>query len=134
MAASSFFSTTSIVTTITLVLLVLLMGSSSAELSTNFYSKSCPKLFSTVKSVVQSAVSEEKRMGASLVRLFFHDCFVNVLPLILDFLIPSTHTHINIHVHKWVFTFCWAHLVYVTTYTNSRNYYSLSTFYLSWFC
>ncbi|KAL3752494.1 hypothetical protein ACJRO7_013192 [Eucalyptus globulus] len=52
-------------------------GSASAQLSTNFYSKSCPNGLSTVKSVVQSAVSKERRMGASLLRLFFHDCFVN---------------------------------------------------------
>lgn len=56
---------------------VLFMGSCSAQLSPNFYSKSCPKLFGTVRSVVQSAVSKEPRMGASLLRLFFHDCFVN---------------------------------------------------------
>ncbi|KAJ8542052.1 hypothetical protein K7X08_016918 [Anisodus acutangulus] len=63
---------------IVLFLLVsLLIGSSSAQLSTNFYSKSCPKLYQTVKSTVQSAINKETRMGASLLRLFFHDCFVN---------------------------------------------------------
>ncbi|KAM7494738.1 hypothetical protein LguiB_029347 [Lonicera macranthoides] len=60
-----------------LAFLVLFMGISSAQLSTNFYSKSCPKLFPTVKSTVQTAISKEARMGASLLRLFFHDCFVN---------------------------------------------------------
>jgi peroxidase len=29
-----------------------------------------------VRSVVSSAVASDPRMGASLVRLFFHDCFV----------------------------------------------------------
>ncbi|CAL9127834.1 unnamed protein product, partial [Musa textilis] len=62
----------------TLALVVLLLlGSSSAQLSTSYYSSSCPDLFSTVSSVVQSAISKERRMGASLLRLFFHDCFVN---------------------------------------------------------
>ncbi|KAJ7965111.1 Peroxidase [Quillaja saponaria] len=61
----------------TLVLLVLFIGSTNGQLSTNFYSSSCPKLFDTVKSSVQSAISKETRMGASLLRLFFHDCFVN---------------------------------------------------------
>ncbi|KAK2982781.1 hypothetical protein RJ640_025197 [Escallonia rubra] len=60
-----------------LLVLVLLMGSSSAQLSADFYSKTCPKVLGTVKSVVESAVSKEKRMGASLLRLHFHDCFVN---------------------------------------------------------
>ncbi|KAA8543677.1 hypothetical protein F0562_021577 [Nyssa sinensis] len=58
------------------VILVFFMGTSSA-LSTNFYSKTCPKLFNTIQSEVESAVSKEERMGASLLRLFFHDCFVN---------------------------------------------------------
>ncbi|XVF82009.1 hypothetical protein PTKIN_Ptkin16aG0008500 [Pterospermum kingtungense] len=62
---------------LTFLLLVLLLGSSNAQLSKDFYSKSCPKLFSTVKSTVQSAINKETRMGASLLRLFFHDCFVN---------------------------------------------------------
>ncbi|XP_022872388.1 peroxidase P7 [Olea europaea var. sylvestris] len=62
---------------ICLAILVILIGNSSAQLSTGFYSTSCPNLFSTVKSAVQSAISKEARMGASLLRLFFHDCFVN---------------------------------------------------------
>ncbi|PSS14177.1 Peroxidase [Actinidia chinensis var. chinensis] len=71
--ASSSFSMLAFV----LLLLVLLVDSSSTHLSTNFYYKTCPKLFTTVKSVVHSAVAKEKRMGASLLRLHFHDCFVN---------------------------------------------------------
>ncbi|KAJ4978639.1 hypothetical protein NE237_009419 [Protea cynaroides] len=65
------------ISTLSLLLLLLLVGSSSAQLSTNYYSKTCSNVESTVKSVVQSAISKEKRMGASLLRLFFHDCFVN---------------------------------------------------------
>lgn len=57
--------------------LFLIMGSSSAQLSTDYYSKSCPNVFDTVKSQVHSAIVRETRMGASLLRLFFHDCFVN---------------------------------------------------------
>ncbi|KAL9418701.1 hypothetical protein AB3S75_036620 [Citrus x aurantiifolia] len=61
----------------TLALLVVVMGSTNAQLSTNFYANTCKNLLPTVKSVVQSAISKEARMGASLLRLFFHDCFVN---------------------------------------------------------
>ncbi|XP_040996266.1 peroxidase P7-like [Juglans microcarpa x Juglans regia] len=75
MAASSSSSSPSPI--FTLAFLLLFMGSINAQLSTGFYSSSCPKLFSTVKSTVQSAISKETRMGASLLRLFFHDCFVN---------------------------------------------------------
>ncbi|XP_010543687.1 PREDICTED: peroxidase 52 [Tarenaya hassleriana] len=48
-----------------------------AQLTTNFYSSSCPNLLSTVRSAMQSAVNREARAGASILRLFFHDCFVN---------------------------------------------------------
>ncbi|CAL5366484.1 unnamed protein product [Camellia sinensis] len=65
---------------VALAFLMLFIGSSSAQLSPTFYSKSCPNLFTTVKSAVQSAISKEARMGASLLRLFFHDCFVNAAP------------------------------------------------------
>ncbi|KAJ8624537.1 hypothetical protein MRB53_033067 [Persea americana] len=58
-------------------LLVVFLGSSSAQLSTSYYSKTCPNVFSAVKSTVQSAISNERRIGASLLRLHFHDCFVN---------------------------------------------------------
>ncbi|MQL92132.1 hypothetical protein Taro_024755 [Colocasia esculenta] len=59
------------------VLLLFLTGGNSAQLSPGFYSQSCPGVFAAVKSIVQAAISKETRMGASLVRLFFHDCFVN---------------------------------------------------------
>ena len=38
---------------------------------------SCPSALSTIKSAVESAVSSEARMRASLLRHNFHDCFVN---------------------------------------------------------
>ncbi|MED6156049.1 Peroxidase 52 [Stylosanthes scabra] len=59
-----------------LVVLVVL-GSANAQLSKDFYSSSCPKLLDTVKCTVEAAIAKETRMGASLLRLFFHDCFVN---------------------------------------------------------
>ena len=73
---SSSFSSSAIVA---LAVLLLLTGTSSANLSKNFYSKTCPNVFNTVKSVVKSAVVREPRIGASIVRLFFHDCFVQVI-------------------------------------------------------
>ncbi|KAG9444546.1 hypothetical protein H6P81_015886 [Aristolochia fimbriata] len=53
-----------------------LFNGSFGQLSSNFYSSSCPKALSTIQSAVKSAVAKEKRMGASLLRLHFHDCFV----------------------------------------------------------
>nr|GMD25332.1 peroxidase 4-like isoform X5 [Ipomoea batatas]GMD27185.1 peroxidase 4-like isoform X5 [Ipomoea batatas] len=64
---------------VAIVLIVaVFFGSSSAQLSTKFYSKSCPMLFGTIKSIIKSSVNKEKRMGASLLRLHFHDCFVQL--------------------------------------------------------
>jgi hypothetical protein len=77
--SSSSTSFSSYMVSVTLALLLIYTSSSSAHLSTDFYDKSCPQLFGTVKSVVQSAIAKERRMGASLVRLFFHDCFVKVI-------------------------------------------------------
>jgi peroxidase len=59
-------------------LLLALAGTSSAQLSTGFYSHSCPGVYGAVKSVMKAAIAREKRMGASILRLFFHDCFVQV--------------------------------------------------------
>ncbi|KAI4339143.1 hypothetical protein MLD38_024114 [Melastoma candidum] len=55
----------------------LLAMSASSQLTTDFYYHSCPKVFQAIMPVVRSAIQKEARMGASLLRLFFHDCFVN---------------------------------------------------------
>ncbi|KAF5207543.1 Peroxidase [Thalictrum thalictroides] len=48
-----------------------------AQLSVGFYATTCPSVFDTVRTATLSAINTEARMGASLIRLFFHDCFVN---------------------------------------------------------
>ncbi|XP_021904126.1 peroxidase 4-like isoform X1 [Carica papaya] len=60
------------------LILIVLVGSRSiyAQLSPDFYSHSCPELFPTVKSTMEAAINREGRLGASILRLFFHDCFV----------------------------------------------------------
>jgi peroxidase len=52
----------------------------NAKLSTKFYAKTCPSVEAIVRAVMAPAVTAEPRMGASIIRLFFHDCFVNVSP------------------------------------------------------
>ncbi|KAJ3692909.1 hypothetical protein LUZ60_012004 [Juncus effusus] len=51
-------------------------NSSQSQLTTNYYDYSCPQALPIVRSVIQDAVAKECRMAASLVRLHFHDCFV----------------------------------------------------------
>lgn len=61
-----------------LCVLSLLALAARAQLSPNFYAKTCPNLQTVVRSAMSQAVAKEARMGASILRLFFHDCFVNV--------------------------------------------------------
>ncbi|ESW19494.1 hypothetical protein PHAVU_006G129800 [Phaseolus vulgaris] len=48
----------------------------NAQLSPTFYNETCPTLSDIVFSVVSNASLTDPRIGASLVRLHFHDCFV----------------------------------------------------------
>ncbi|XP_058111094.1 peroxidase RIP1-like [Magnolia sinica] len=47
----------------------------NAQLDPGFYDKVCPQALPTIQAVVEQAVAREQRMGASLLRLHFHDCF-----------------------------------------------------------
>ncbi|XP_030474604.1 peroxidase 40 [Syzygium oleosum] len=49
----------------------------ASPLSTTFYENTCPEAEVIIFSWVERAVSEDPRMAASLLRLHFHDCFVN---------------------------------------------------------
>lgn len=53
-------------------------GLKSFGLSPGFYSQSCPQADDIVMSVLKNAISKDPRMAASLLRLHFHDCFVQV--------------------------------------------------------
>ncbi|PRQ34725.1 putative peroxidase [Rosa chinensis] len=59
------------------LVLLFLFSIASAQLSSDYYATRCPKALSTVRTAVINAVVKEHRMGASLLRLHFHDCFVN---------------------------------------------------------
>ena len=49
-----------------------------AQLSPTFYDATCPRALDTIRTSIRRAVSRERRMAASLIRLHFHDCFVQV--------------------------------------------------------
>ncbi|OVA05090.1 Plant peroxidase [Macleaya cordata] len=57
-------------------LFLLITPLSHAQLSLSFYDKTCSSVLDIVKSTVRSAINRDKRMGAKLIRMFFHDCFV----------------------------------------------------------
>ncbi|KAM3293333.1 hypothetical protein ACQJBY_036725 [Aegilops geniculata] len=58
------------------LILAVVAGGASAQLSSGFYSRSCPGMLKAVRSALRPAIARERRVGASIVRLFFHDCFV----------------------------------------------------------
>ena len=62
-----------------LVLLCVAAASpSSASLSFNFYAASCPAAEVIVSNTVRSASSSDPTVPGKLLRLVFHDCFVEV--------------------------------------------------------
>ncbi|KAL5765152.1 hypothetical protein ACOSQ2_017746 [Xanthoceras sorbifolium] len=50
---------------------------STAQLSPTFYAKTCPNVSSIVRRVIEQTQTNDPRIGAKLIRLHFHDCFVN---------------------------------------------------------
>ncbi|XP_029125265.1 peroxidase 15-like [Cajanus cajan] len=55
---------------------VLLLGPSNAQLDNSFYKDTCPRVHSIVREVVRNVSKSDPRILASLIRLHFHDCFV----------------------------------------------------------
>ena len=56
------------------------VGSSpTSKLTPHYYDASCPSLPLLVRASMTTAVQREARMAASIIRLFFHDCFVQVM-------------------------------------------------------
>eukprot|EP00258_Populus_trichocarpa_P013557 XP_002324654.3 peroxidase 25 [Populus trichocarpa] len=59
------------------VLVVFVMALSvESQLNTGFYSSSCPKAEAIVRSTVESYFKKDPTIAAGLLRLHFHDCFV----------------------------------------------------------
>ncbi|KAK9185198.1 hypothetical protein WN943_025553 [Citrus x changshan-huyou] len=58
------------------MLLLIISTQSEAQLSPTFYDATCPSALNTIRTGIRNAVSRERRMSASLIRLHFHDCFV----------------------------------------------------------
>ncbi|KAJ7959566.1 Peroxidase [Quillaja saponaria] len=75
-------------TTYKFLLLILIVTSAvfgvNAKLSTNYYSSTCPKIQSIVEEGIIKAIKNETRIGASLLRLHFHDCFGCDASVLLD--------------------------------------------------
>ncbi|KAK9723653.1 hypothetical protein RND81_05G015800 [Saponaria officinalis] len=59
------------------VLILCLTSITQAQLSGNFYGNRCPELRMIVGTLVQWTVDNDPRVAAEMLRLHFHDCFVN---------------------------------------------------------
>ncbi|KAM1055220.1 hypothetical protein FF1_028804 [Malus domestica] len=66
----------SIVATIFVLVTTSVLGNST-QLSSTFYDTTCPNVTSIIRGVVEQAQRNDTRVGAKLIRLHFHDCFVN---------------------------------------------------------
>lgn len=67
---------------------------SHEELTPDFYNEVCPQALPIIHSIVLQKLNMKPRMGAHLLRLHFHDCFVNV----------KYHIHIHLHtiIHRTI--------------------------------
>lgn len=50
-----------------------------AQLKTGFYSSSCPSAETIIRSTVVSYFNKDPTIAPGLLRLHFHDCFVQVI-------------------------------------------------------
>ncbi|KAL6220113.1 hypothetical protein ACLB2K_007870 [Fragaria x ananassa] len=60
-----------------IIFLLHITTGATADLLTGYYSGVCPKAESIVRDVMKKALIREPRSLASVMRLQFHDCFVN---------------------------------------------------------
>ena len=66
---------------VVMLLLLFMSSASQSQLSSTFNENACPNALSTIRAAIRTAIASERRMAASLIRLHFHDCFVQILVL-----------------------------------------------------
>lgn len=74
---------------IRLILLMVLIsvGRGEGQLVENFYSRTCPNVEAIVKQAVFTKLSQAKDTIPATLRLFFHDCFIEVCSLVTKLLL-----------------------------------------------
>lgn len=80
------------------------------QLRRGFYSESCPAAESTVRKVIQRAMVKDPRSPASVMRLQFHDCFVNVFLFLVLYYASSFYC---CFFGLYVFTLFFLHFFFV---------------------
>ncbi|XP_042515560.1 peroxidase 15-like [Macadamia integrifolia] len=74
---SSSSTTLTVVAALLILCMSMLIRGSAAQLDPYFYEETCPDVFGIVEDIIEQASQTDPRVGASLIRLHFHDCFVN---------------------------------------------------------
>ncbi|KFK23473.1 hypothetical protein AALP_AAs67539U000600 [Arabis alpina] len=77
MQFASSSSSTWTITLVTLGCIMLLASLSDAQLTPTFYDSSCPSVTNIVRDTIVDELRSDPRIAASILRLHFHDCFVN---------------------------------------------------------
>lgn len=67
-----------------ILLFELIFGFSNAQLQVGFYNEVCPEAESIVTGFVKDAANSNPQIPAIMLRLHFHDCFVEVLSFSLS--------------------------------------------------
>lgn len=81
---------------LSLVISLLALAAHGQLSGERFYQSSCPSLQGIVGTAMAQAVAREPRMGASILRLFFHDCFVNVRYIVVHFMLIMISSTVHI--------------------------------------
>lgn len=68
----------SVLIVISLSLILIPVAKPQGGLKTGFYSSTCPKAEAIVRSTVEAHYKNDPTVAAGLLRLHFHDCFVEV--------------------------------------------------------
>lgn len=114
-------------------------SSSQAQLTPDFYNTTCPNASNIILGVLQNAFNSDIRITASLIRLHFHDCFVNVLALSFSTGIKWTNFflwHLKINWRLFIFYFFlrtpWEINFSLVVYSAYEFNYSFSFIFLLW--
>lgn len=87
-----------------LVILVMVLSvQSQGGLKPGFYSSSCPKAEVVVRSTVTSHFNKDPTTAPGLLRLHFHDCFVQVDVIISSFLFVVLIHIVNKEIQNEIF-------------------------------
>ncbi|XP_042515911.1 peroxidase A2-like [Macadamia integrifolia] len=76
MMSSSSSTSLTVAAALLLLCVSMMISGSTGQLSANYYGHTCSTVATIVQNQIQTALQTDPRIGASLLRLHFHDCFI----------------------------------------------------------